>query len=58
MAMLPAHRGGQNLIIIDPSREFEDIYDRMGQLMNLALGDFGLARLADGPWRPLADVRP
>ena len=31
MAMLRARRGVQNLTLIDPSREFEDIYDRMGQ---------------------------
>ncbi len=56
MAMLPARRGGQNVTILDPSREFEDIYDRMGQLMNLAMGDFGPARPADVPWSPLGDV--
>jgi HSP20 family protein len=55
MALLPARRG-QNLTIVDPSREFEDIYDRMGQLMNIAFGDLGLARSADVPWSPLADV--
>ena len=35
--------------------KFEDIYDRMGQLMNFA---FGLtpAALADMPWVPLADL--
>jgi HSP20 family protein len=55
MAMLPARRSGQNLII-DPTREFEDIYDRMGQLMNFAFGDLGLARLGGGPWTPLAEV--
>jgi hypothetical protein len=32
MAMLPARRSGQQLTILDPSREFEDIYNRMGQL--------------------------
>lgn len=56
MAMLRARRGVQNLTLIDPSREFEDIYDRMGRLMNVAFGDLGLARLADLPWSPLADV--
>ena len=41
--------------VVNPSREFEDIYDRMGQLMNFA---FGLtpAVLADMPWVPLADL--
>jgi HSP20 family protein len=42
---------------MDPSREFEDIYDRMGQLVNAAFGDMaGLGRLAEAPWAPFADV--
>ena len=55
MAMLPVQRSGRNLTVVNPSREFEDIYDRMGQLMNLA---FGLTPVdvAEGPWIPLADV--
>jgi HSP20 family protein len=56
MAMLPVRRSsGRNLTVVNPTREFEDIYDRMGQLMNLA---FGLtpADVAEGPWVPLADV--
>ena len=56
MAMLPVRRGGgRNLTVVNPSREFEDIYDRMGQLMNLA---FGLSPVdgATEPWVPLADV--
>ena len=56
MAMLPARRSGQNISLIDPTREFEDIYDRMGQLMNFAFGDLGLARLGAGPWTPMAEV--
>jgi len=55
MAMLPVRRGGRNTSVVNPSREFEDIYERMGQLMNFA---FGLtpAALADMPWSPLADL--
>src|SRR6266404_1779803 len=55
MAALPARRSGRNLTLVNPSREFEDIYERMGQLMNLA---FGLvpADLGDMPWSPLADL--
>jgi HSP20 family protein len=56
MAMLPARRRGQNLTVLDPLGEFEDIRDRMGQLMNMAFGNAGLASLADMPWSPLADV--
>jgi HSP20 family protein len=55
--MLPVRRGGRNTnaMVVNPSSEFEDIYDRMGQLMNFA---FGLtpAALADMPWVPLADL--
>jgi HSP20 family protein len=55
MAALPVRRGGRNTSVVNPSREFEDIYDRMGQLMNFA---FGLtpAALGDMPWAPLADL--
>ena len=55
MAALPVRRGGRNTSVVNPSREFEDIYDRMGQLMNFA---FGLtpAVLADMPWVPPADL--
>ena len=54
--MLPARRSGQQLTLIDPSREFEDIYSRMGQLVNAAFGDLPLTRLAEAPWAPFADV--
>ena len=55
MAALPVRRGGRNTMVVNPSREFEDVYDRMGQLMNFV---FGLppAVLADMPWVPLADL--
>ena len=55
MAALPVRRGGRNTSVVNPSREFEDIYDRMGQLMNFV---FGLppAVPADMPWVPLADL--
>ena len=55
MAALPVRRSGRTPTVVNPSREFEDIYDRMGQLMNFA---FGLtpAVLADMPWVPLADL--
>ena len=56
MAKLPARSSGRNMTLIDPSREFEDIYDRMGQLVNVALGDLGSAWLAELPWSPSAEV--
>src|ERR1700733_1385783 len=55
MAMLPVQRSGRNLTVLNPSREFEDIYDRMTQLMNLAFGAPPVD-VAEGPWIPLADV--
>jgi HSP20 family protein len=53
--MLPVRRSSGRNLTVNPTREFEDIYDRMGQLMNLA---FGLAPVdvAEEPWIPLADV--
>src|SRR5258708_8059208 len=54
MAALPVRRGGQGLTVLNPSREFEDIYNRMGQLMNLAIGDFSMLQTTDMPWSPLA----
>lgn len=56
MAMLPARRSGRNLTLIDPTREFEDIYDRMGQLVNMVFGGITLPGVTDVPWTPLADV--
>jgi HSP20 family protein len=55
--MLPTRRrGGQQLTLLDPSREFEDIYDRMGQLLGTAFGDMPFAGLTEAPWSPFADV--
>ena len=60
MATLPARRGnrdsGRNLAVVNPTREFEDIYDRMGQLMNLAFGSMMPNVAADLPWVPLGDI--
>ena len=55
MAALPARRSGRTTTVVNPSREFEDIYDRMGQLMNFAFGPIPAA-LADLPWVPTADL--
>jgi HSP20 family protein len=55
MAALPARSSGRTPTVVNPSREFEDIYDRMGQLMNFALG-LTPAALADLPWVPTADL--
>ena len=42
MAALPVRRGGRNTSVVNPSREFEDIYHRMCQLRNFAFGLFRL----------------
>jgi HSP20 family protein len=55
MAMFPARRTGRTLTLTDPAREFEDIYERMGELMNAASGDLA-AVPADMPWSPAADL--
>lgn len=56
MAQLPARRGARNITLVDPSREFEDIYDRMGQLMSMAFGDVAFTPALAAAWTPLADV--
>jgi len=55
MVMLPTRRSPRNRSLANPTREFEDIYERMGQLMNLAFGDFALALPSDVPWIPAAE---
>ncbi len=58
MAQLPARRNRRSTALVDPSREFEDLYDRMGQLLNMAFIDmpFGQIQMMNPPWVPLADV--
>ena len=56
MANLPIRRGGRHTHLVNPSREFEDIYDRMGQLMNMAFGPVGPVAVVDLPWVPAADL--
>ncbi|HEY2077143.1 MAG TPA: Hsp20/alpha crystallin family protein [Streptosporangiaceae bacterium] len=55
MAMLPVHGTRRSLVSADPTREIEDIYERMGQLVNAAFGDLGAVRV-DMPWMPAADL--
>ncbi|MCW2504410.1 MAG: heat-shock protein [Actinomycetia bacterium] len=57
MAQLATRTARPSVIRLAPIREFEDIYDRLGQLMGAALGDTGLMpSVADMPWIPQADV--
>jgi HSP20 family protein len=56
MANLPSRRGGRHTHLVNPSREFEDIYDRIGQLMNMAFGPVGPIAVVDLPWVPAADL--
>ncbi|SDJ24090.1 Hsp20/alpha crystallin family protein [Nonomuraea jiangxiensis] len=56
MALLTVRRRGGEMF---PAREIEDTYDRLGQLMNAALGE-ALGTLPGdggmGAWVPMADV--
>ncbi|MFC4008873.1 Hsp20/alpha crystallin family protein [Nonomuraea purpurea] len=52
MTMLALHRRGGETY---PAREFEDVYDRLGQLMNAALGEF-VEDGRMGAWMPMADI--
>jgi hypothetical protein len=47
MGMLPACRSMRNRSLTDPTREFEGSYQRIGQLMNLASGQFAHAVLSE-----------
>jgi hypothetical protein len=52
MAQLPGRRSARNIILADPSREFDDIYDRMGQLMSVGFGDMAFTPVLAVPPRP------
>ena len=56
MAQLPARRSGRDVTTVDPFREFEDIYDRMGQMVNAAFMRGPYWHVVDVPWTPLADI--
>jgi HSP20 family protein len=56
MAQLPARRSGRTTALVSPFREFEDIYDRMGQLISAAFGDLPGDVGRGLPWAPLADI--
>ena len=56
MAQFPARRSGRDVATADPYREFEDIYDRMGQLVNAVFMGGPYLRVTDVPWVPLADI--
>jgi HSP20 family protein len=56
MPQFPARRSGRDVATADPYREFEDIYDRMGQLVNAVLIGGPYLRVTDVPWAPLADI--
>src|SRR6266576_3577905 len=56
MAQLPARRSGRDVATADPFREFEDIFNRMGQLVNAVFMGGPYLRVTDIPWVPLADI--
>ncbi len=55
MVMLPARTMRRTAGRADPAREFEDIYERIGQLLNGAFGDAAPVA-AEMPWSPAADL--
>jgi HSP20 family protein len=54
MAQLPARQGGRSILRFDP-RDFEDVYDRLGQMIGLTFGDVPAMGQA-AAWVPMADV--
>jgi hypothetical protein len=52
MVQLPARRSARTITLVDPSRSFEDIYHRMGQLMSTAFGDMAFTPALAVPPRP------
>lgn len=56
MAMLPTRPSGRTVTTRTfPFREVEDVYDRMGQLLNNVFGDLS-RNVDDIPWSPLSDI--
>ncbi|MEV5412865.1 Hsp20/alpha crystallin family protein [Thermopolyspora sp. NPDC052614] len=56
MSML-IHRRGRELGRLSPMREFEDLYERLGQLVSATMGEMAFPREGtDMPWVPFADV--
>ena len=49
MAQLPARRSAGTITLADPSRELEDIDERVGQLMSMAFGDMAFRSEAAKP---------
>ncbi|XVQ08138.1 Hsp20/alpha crystallin family protein [Spirillospora sp. CA-255316] len=58
MTQQPVRRPtGRNVAVYDPARQFEELHDQMGQLLNLAFGlPAGAQAQVEGPWIPAADV--
>jgi HSP20 family protein len=56
MTLIPIRRDGTHVYRVPTVQEFEDIYDRLGRLMN-AVADPSFAPAADAPaWLPSADI--
>jgi HSP20 family protein len=55
MTMMIRRRRG-DLGRTSPLYEFEDLYERLGQLISTAMGEMTFPREGDTPWAPLADV--
>lgn len=56
MTMMIRRRRG-DLSRLSPMREFEDLYDRLGQLISATMGEMTFPREGvETPWVPFADV--
>jgi HSP20 family protein len=56
VTLIPIRRDGTHIYRVSPIQEFEDIYDRLGRLMN-AVADPGFTQAAEAPpWLPAADL--
>ncbi|SEG78269.1 HSP20 family protein [Thermomonospora echinospora] len=51
----PTHRPGRTGLFFDPEREFEDLYDRLGQLLGFPVSGPAGPHV-QAPWVPLADI--
>lgn len=57
MTMITRRRGRGDIARLSPLHEFEDLYDRLGQLIGATMGEMVFPREGmDLPWAPFADV--
>lgn len=55
MTLLTRRRRGE-ITPLSPIREFEDLYERLDQLMSATMGEMAFPRESTMPWVPFADL--